>query len=66
MTKFNQDIQSQDIKAMVDRDLSEGRQLCIKFTPAVFINGRYLERKSLGNLTDMIEAELNKQRAAVK
>jgi len=59
LTKFNQDLNSQEIKAMVDRDLSEGRQLGIKGTPTVFVNGKYLERKSLGDLTEMIEAELN-------
>ena len=58
MTKFNQDIQSQDIKAMVDRDLSEGRQLGLKVTPTVFINGKYLERIRLEDITEMIEAEL--------
>ena len=58
MTKFNQDLRSQDIKAMVDRDLNEGRQLGINATPKVFINGKYLERLSLGDITDMIKAEL--------
>jgi len=58
MTKFNQDLHSQDIKAMVDRDLREGRQLGISATPTVFINGKYLERISLGDISDMIEAEL--------
>lgn len=60
VTKFNQDLNSQKIKAMVDRDLSEGRQLGIKGTPTIFINGKYLEGKSAEAITDMIEAELNK------
>ena len=58
MTKFNQDLRSQDIKAMVDHDLREGRQLGINVTPTVFINGKYLERLRLGDITDMIKAEL--------
>ena len=58
MNKFNQDLRSQDIKAMVDRDLGEGRQLGINVTPTVFINGKYLERISLGDINEMIEAEL--------
>ncbi len=58
MTNFNQDLRSQDIKAMVDRNLREGRQLGINVTPTVFINGKYLERLSLGDITDMIKAEL--------
>ena len=63
MTKFNQDLHSQDIKAMVDRDISDGRKLGIKATPMVFINGKYLESKSLQGINDMIEAELNKKRS---
>ena len=58
MTQFNQDLGSRDIKAMVDRNLREGRQLIINGTPTVFINGKYLERLSLGDITDMIKAEL--------
>ena len=37
MTKFNKDMDSQEIKVMVDRDLSEGRQPVIKVTPTVFV-----------------------------
>ena len=51
MTEFNQDLRSQHLKAMVDRDLREDRQLCINVTPTVFINGKYLERISLGDIT---------------
>ena len=58
MTKFNQDLRSPGIKAIVDRDLREGRQLGINVTPAVFINGKYLERISLGDFSDMVEADL--------
>ena len=59
MTKFKQDLRSQDIKAMVDRDLKEGRQLGINATPTVFINGKYLERISLDDINASIAAELN-------
>ena len=58
MTKFNQDLRSQDIKAMVDRNLRDGRQLGLNVTPTVFINGKYLERLNLGDITGMIKAEL--------
>jgi protein-disulfide isomerase len=61
MNKFNQDLHSKDIMSLVDRDLMEGRRLGINVTPTVFINGKYLERLSLGDITDMIEAELNKR-----
>lgn len=61
MTKFNRDLKSQNITAMVNRDLWDGRQLDIKVTPTVFINGKYLERRGLEDISDMIEAELKKQ-----
>lgn len=51
MTEFNQDLRSQHLKAMVDRDLREGRQLCINVTPTVFINDKYLARISLADIT---------------
>ena len=60
MTKFNQDLKSQTIKAIVDRDLREGRQLGINVTPTVFINGKHLERISLGDINEMIAAELKR------
>ena len=63
MTKFNQDLNSQEIKAMVNRDLWDSKQLNIKVTPTVFINGKYLERKGFEDIMDMIEADLNKQRS---
>ena len=66
MTKFNQDLNSQKIKAMVNRDLWDGKQLKIKVTPTVFVNGKHLERRDFGGISDMIEAELNKQGSGVK
>lgn len=66
MTKFNQDSESQEIKAMVDRDMNDGRQLGINVRPTIFINGKRLERKRIGDITDMIEAELKKQQRTVK
>lgn len=43
---------------MVYRDSREGRQLSINATPTVFINGKYLERISLGDISEMIAVEL--------
>jgi predicted DsbA family dithiol-disulfide isomerase len=59
ITKFDQDLHSKDIKAMVDRDLRKGRQLGISAKPTVFINGKYLKRIRLGDISEMIAAELN-------
>lgn len=66
MTKFNQDMKSQEITAIVNRDLWDGKQLSIKGTPTVFINGKHLESNGLDDVIDMIEADLNKQGSGVK
>jgi hypothetical protein len=62
MSKFYQDLHSKDIKAMVNRDITDGRQLKIKVTPMVFINGKPLARNSFDDIMAMIETELNKER----
>jgi thiol-disulfide isomerase/thioredoxin len=64
--QFYQDLHSQNVKAIVDRDISDARQLKIKITPTVFINGKFLERNSYDDAMAMIEIELNKQALTVK
>jgi protein-disulfide isomerase len=58
MPKFNQDLVSHDIKAMVDRDLKEGRQLDLNATPTFLINGMYLKIISFGDIYEKIADEL--------
>ena len=58
MPKFNQDLVSHDIKAMVDRDLKEGRQLDLNATPTFLINGMYLKIISVGDIYEKIADEL--------
>ena len=66
MTGFDQDLGSQETKAMVDRDMNEGRQIGINVTPTVFIDGKQIESKRNEDITDMIETEFNKDSVGSK
>lgn len=58
--KFNKDMQSPAIKSLIARDMNNGRQIGIRGTPTVFINGKTLKNRSLQGIYQVIEAELKK------
>jgi protein-disulfide isomerase len=60
MEKFNKDMQSPAIKSLIARDMNNGRQIGIRGTPTVFINGKTLKNRSLQGIYQVIEAELKK------
>jgi protein-disulfide isomerase len=60
MEKFNKDMQSPSIKTLISRDLSNGRQVGVRGTPTIFINGKTLKNRSLPGIYLVIEAELKK------
>jgi len=60
MEKFNKDMQSPSIKKLISRDLSNGRQIGVRGTPTIFINGKTLRNRSLSGIYQVIEAELKK------
>lgn len=60
MEKFNKDMQSPAIKSLIARDMSNGRQIGIRGTPTIFINGKALKNRSLQGIYQVIEAELKK------
>ena len=60
MEKFNKDMQSPVIKGLISRDLSNGRQIGVRGTPTIFINGKTLRNRSLPGIYQVIEAELKK------
>ena len=61
MEKFAKDMQSQAIKSLIARDISNGRQIGVRGTPTIFINGKLLKNKSRAGISQMIEAELKKK-----
>ncbi len=60
MEKFNKDMQLPAIKRLIDRDVSNGRQIGVRGTPTIFINGKSLRSRSLPGIYQVIEAELKK------
>jgi protein-disulfide isomerase len=58
--KFNKDMQSPAIKRLIARDMENGRQIGVRGTPTIFINGKPLRNRSLPGIYQVIEAELKK------
>ena len=62
MEQFNKDLKDPVIASLIDRDLDDGRQANIPGTPAVFVNGKSLNQRSLQGFQQAIEAELKKKK----
>jgi protein-disulfide isomerase len=62
MEQFNKDLKDPAISSLIDRDLNDGRHANIPGTPAVFVNGKPLNQRSLQGFQQAIEAELKKKR----
>jgi protein-disulfide isomerase len=62
MGKFTKDMKLPDIESLIVRDVRNGRQVGVRGTPAIFVNGKILKNRSLGGFNQMIEAELKKDK----
>ena len=58
MEKFDKDQQDPQIRAMINRDVSEGNRVGVRGTPTVFINGRLLRNRSMTGFQNLIEKSL--------
>lgn len=58
MEKFDKDKQDPQIRAMINRDVSEGNRVGVRGTPTVFINGRLLRNRSMTGFQNLIEKSL--------
>jgi protein-disulfide isomerase len=61
MEKFAKDRKDPQIRAMINKDLAEGKQAKVGGTPAIFINGRPLRNRSMPGFQQLIEKALQKQ-----
>jgi protein-disulfide isomerase len=61
MEKFEKDQKDPALKAMINRDVSEGKRVGVRGTPAVFINGRLLRKRSMAGFQELIDKALKKQ-----
>jgi protein-disulfide isomerase len=60
MEKFEKDRKDPRIRAMINRDVSEGNLAGVRGTPTVFINGRLLRNRSMAGFQELIEKTLKK------
>jgi protein-disulfide isomerase len=60
MEQFNKDLKDPSLGALVDRDISNGRQANVPGTPTVFVNGKLVNQRNL--LGMLIEEELKKKK----
>ena len=61
MEKFNKDMNSPVIAKLINRDLKNGRQVGVRGTPTIFVNGKILKKRGLSGFSEMIEAELKRK-----
>jgi protein-disulfide isomerase len=62
MERFNKDLKDPAIASIIDKDMKDGQQANIPGTPAVFVNGKLLNQRSLQGFQQAIEAELKKKK----
>jgi protein-disulfide isomerase len=60
LAKLNSDAEDPAIQKLINRDLINGRQSGVRGTPAIFINGKRLNNRSLAGFQQAIDAELKK------
>jgi protein-disulfide isomerase len=61
MGKFNKDMNSPKIAKLINRDLKNARQVGVRGTPAIFVNGKRLKKRDLSGFSEMIETELKRK-----
>jgi protein-disulfide isomerase len=59
--RFKKDMASPSLQTVIERDLNEGRKMGIRGIPAIFVNGKLLEDRSLRGFQLMIDGELGKK-----
>jgi protein-disulfide isomerase len=60
MARLNKDGRDPAIQKLINRDLINGRQSGVRGTPAIFVNGKRLNNRSLAGFQQAIDAELKK------
>lgn len=64
-TRFQQDLDSAEIKQSIEKDVNDGEQAGVQGTPTIFINGqRYNGPITLNSLKPIVEAAINGKPAA--
>lgn len=61
MEKFNRDRTSEQVQKIIAEDIANGRKVGVTGTPSVFMNGKRIENRQIGNLPVLILRELEKK-----
>jgi protein-disulfide isomerase len=59
--RLNEDMKDPEIQKIINRDINGGREIGVRGTPTIFINGKRLQNRSFQGFQWMIEAELKKK-----
>ena len=62
MEKFDKDMKTPELKAIVERDFQEGARIGVRGIPTIFVNGRQLKNRSFQGFQAAIEKELARER----
>lgn len=57
-TKFDQDKKSSQLSARIQRDWKDGKQIGIRGTPTLFINGKKVKNRSIKKMEALIDEQL--------
>jgi protein-disulfide isomerase len=60
MDRFNQDRQSAASRQLIQDDLENGRRIGVRGTPSLFMNGKRINNRDIGSLSELIRRELAK------
>jgi protein-disulfide isomerase len=60
MAKFEADMESAEVKSIVQDDMTLSRTVGVRGTPTIFVNGKLVENRSLDGLKQMIDPILQK------
>ncbi len=58
MEQFEKDYNDPALKKMIKTDMAQGKSVQVRGVPALFINGRTVKKRSLQDLSKMVEQEL--------
>ncbi len=62
MPRYNGDSKSPGNRALILEDIQDGRNIGVRGTPSVFVNGKSIKSNQLGNLLNIITKELKRLR----
>ena len=62
MKQFKEDMKNPALTAKVQRDLKDGIEAGVRGTPAIYVNGRIPQQRSLSGFKQVIDAELAKKK----